>query len=397
MGEAIKGYAEGYYGRLLSWPERLRILDALHTHEFNTYYYAPKEDINHRYQWRAPYSYHWRENFREFCKAASSRQIQVIAGVAPGLDFDFSHLPNGPDFHDLVEKSVQLLDDGASAVSLLMDDIDADFAKRSGAFASEGVAHAALANALAEALADPLTLTQGTTHNQPSSERCDDGDAPSSVWVTPRIYADELAAEAPEYLPDFTATLQAQHFILYCGSDVVAKQLVDEQPLLGNLSPTHRMIVWDNLYANDYCPRRLFVGPWEGRKQAVDILLNPTGHVNTDCLLIDLMAMGCVDDSFDGWWQVMRQHGVPESFVHIAPYLCHPVCNDSANENWVAPTPDTFNAIEDGLWRWKTPLSREWYPYLFGLKHDLLAAERQLPAMRIKKTQTQPLARRLLE
>jgi hyaluronoglucosaminidase len=54
-----------------------------------------------------------------------------------------------------------------------------------------------------------------------------------------------------------------------------------------------------------------------------------------------------------------------------------------------------FDAIETLLWRWKTPLAREWYPFLFGLKHDLLIASGELPALRIAKTQTAPLRRRL--
>ena len=56
---------------------------------------------------------------------------------------------------------------GATGITLLMDDIDADFATRCGAFTSEGVAHATLANWLAAAV-----------------------DAP--VMLVPRIYADSM-------------------------------------------------------------------------------------------------------------------------------------------------------------------------------------------------------------
>jgi hyaluronoglucosaminidase len=54
-----------------------------------------------------------------------------------------------------------------------------------------------------------------------------------------------------------------------------------------------------------------------------------------------------------------------------------------------------LDAIETLLWRWKTPLAREWYPFLFGLKHDLQIASGALPALRIAKTQTTPLYRHL--
>ena len=44
------------------------------------------------------------------------------------------------------------------------------------------------------------------------------------------------------------------------------------------------------------------------------------------------------------------------------------------------------------LWKWKSPLSREWYPFLLGLKHDLQLYKRELTSDRITKTQTKPLA-----
>jgi len=39
------------------------------------------------------------------------------------------------------------------------------------------------------------------------------------------------------------------------------------------------------------------------------------------------------------------------------------------------------------LWRWKSPLAREWYPFLFGLKHDLQLATDMVTDNRLAKTQ----------
>ena len=47
--------------------------------------------------------------------------------------------------------------------------------------------------------------------------------------------------------------------------------------------------------------------------------------------------------------------------------------------------------IDNLLWRWKSPLSREWYPYLLNLKHDLQILNNELTFNRILKTQTNPL------
>ena len=43
------------------------------------------------------------------------------------------------------------------------------------------------------------------------------------------------------------------------------------------------------------------------------------------------------------------------------------------------------------------PLAREWYPYLFGLKGDLLIARGEMENKRIAKTQTNALASVLTE
>lgn len=369
----IQGYAEGYYGRLLSWDERLAVLNMLSAVGQNTYFYAPKEDVRHRWQWRTPYDGDWRAGFALFCQQAKSQSIAVVAGVAPGLDFDFTDLRGGADFNLLLGKCRQLLSDGADHVSLLMDDIDADFHRRNAGIKSEGLAHARLANSLSDALAKPL-------------------------WVTPRIYANELATDTPEYLPNFLGVLHLDHKLLYCGSDVVAREASIESLAEVTSLTEHEQILWDNLYANDYCPRRLFIGPWVGRESSSSVLLNPTGHVHTDCLLLDVMA-SCkgVSEPLTIWKNVLRRHGVPESFFSIAEFFWHPVFNDRQDQQELIVNADMLDAIEECLWRWKTPLSREWYPYIFGLKHDLAVYNNTLPGLRILKTQSRALAKRLLD
>ncbi|MFK7861437.1 MAG: beta-N-acetylglucosaminidase domain-containing protein [Granulosicoccus sp.] len=405
MNSPVTGYAEGFYGRLLSWADRRQIVDALQHLGLTTYYYAPKEDPCHRLHWRTPYHLQWREEFRRFCAYAHEGGVRVVAGVAPGLDFDFAELPDSQDFQSLVTKSMALLDDGADVISLLMDDIDADFEKRSGRFHAEGEAHAELANALGDALSGMMFNTDGA-------------DPPdTSIWVTPRIYADELIAEAENYLPTFVLTLKEHHRVLYCGSDVVAHTLDADafnalrtttaecsNPLL-----KHRVIIWDNLYANDYCPRRLFVGPWERRSAIRDVLLNPTGLVNTDCLLLELMAIEIQQESQPEserqspallWQAALGRHGIPDVFTLLAPYFYHPhfntvECDKQITTNCI-DNDEVRTAIEHCLWRWKTPLSREWYTFIFGLKHDLLTHAGQHSTERILKTQSRPLARMLL-
>ena len=59
----VKGYIEGYYGKLLTWNERIELLDVLYKNNMNFYFYCPKEDIKHRLKWKEKYSHNWLKNF----------------------------------------------------------------------------------------------------------------------------------------------------------------------------------------------------------------------------------------------------------------------------------------------------------------------------------------------
>ena len=82
----MRGYIEGYYGRILSWQDRHRIIDQLATLGMSSYLYAPKEDVSHRLRWRTAWDAEWCAAFADFCAYAATCNIQVLAGIAPGID-----------------------------------------------------------------------------------------------------------------------------------------------------------------------------------------------------------------------------------------------------------------------------------------------------------------------
>jgi len=266
------------------------------------------------------------------------------------------------------------LANGASMIALLMDDIAADFEARSGSFTNEGRAHAALANRLGLAI-------------------------DAAIIIVPRIYADSLItpddAQSITYLEQFASHLDSQHQVVYCGDDIVAPRPFGD--VGGHLDPAS-IIIWDNFYANDYCPRRLFLGPWRSTDMP-HIMLNPTGMIETDLLLLGLMA-GARDQAGRGseagkiyWRELMQKAAVPDAFFDIAAYFDAPY--GFAAEFSMPSVKTVLAALDILLWRWKSPLQREWYPHLMGLKQDILLANGELPLERIEKTQMAPLARRL--
>ena len=64
-------------------------------------FYAPKEDINHRLCWRKKYSKNWRLNFRKFTDICKKIKLTFIAGIAPGIDFNFKQL------HEKIEEFIK--------------------------------------------------------------------------------------------------------------------------------------------------------------------------------------------------------------------------------------------------------------------------------------------------
>ena len=365
----LRGYIEGYYGKLLDWDDRARIIEQIATLGMNAYFYAPKEDRCHRFDWRRPWDTDWIAAFSRFCEKAHRHNVCLLGGIAPGLDYD-AH-DDAAEFARLLTKAQQLRDSGAHAVVLMFDDIDEP---SDGGYGPDGLPDHALHADIASRLGARL-------------------DAP--VLITPRVYADEMSGDPAAHYRNLSAALPDNMPLFHCGSHIVA----GADPLATGTSLarehlTQRLILWDNIYCNDYCPRRLFVGRHTGRDGIADLMLNGTGMIETDLLLLSAMQAG---DDDAAWRMALAKAGVPDDFHALAPWFDLGVANDRAPSPPAAPEQAHFDAIETLLWRWKGPLAREWYPFLFGLKHDLLIETGQLPDLRVAKTQTPALARHLLQ
>ena len=369
----ITGYIEGYYGRLLSWESRKLIIKSLSKNKMNTYFYAPKEDVCHRMHWREKYGKKWRIHFRDFIKFSKKKDINVIAGIAPGLDFNFKELQNisinneNSDFGLLLKKAKLLLEDGASSIALMLDDIPNDFKKKFGINISEGTYHSILANKLSNKLGQ-------------------------NIFFVPRVYADELIKEDPFYLRDLSKTLNPKIKVLYCGKNVVAKTYKNYEKIKKTLS--NQIIIWDNFYANDYCPRRFFIGPTIGRENLKNILINPTGLIRTDLLILDIFGKSIIGKvSKNKWEHILFNHNVPKEFFKIKKYFLKPDFGLNPSTQLLNIKKEDIEIIDYLLWKWKGKLSREWYPFLFGLKHDLQINQKTLTSERRIKTQTIPLSK----
>ena len=100
-----------------------------------------------------------------------------------------------------------------------------------------------------------------------------------------------------------------------------------------------------------------------------------------------------IGDDVGKWRDLLGQH-LPSAFFTVAYYFDAPY--GFAPKFAVPSLEMALEAVDQLLWQWKSPLQREWYTVLMGLKQDLLIADQQMPDERIAKTQSAALSGALL-
>ena len=363
----VKGYIEGYYGNLLSWNDRREILDVLAKNNMNFYFYCPKEDINHRYKWRLEYKKKWLRDFENFIIYAGKKNIQVIVGLSPGLDFDFKSYSLGKkeDINLLIKKFEVFISYKAQHIAILFDDIPNNFRLRVKDKA-EGIVHAKIINDIESKLN-------------------------TSVFSVPRIYSDELFSENKNYLGDFFKTINKNVKIFYTGKYIVSKNFCSSQKVLLQKVKENKIVNWDNFYANDYCPNKLFIGPWKNQNLIEKSMINGTGMIETDKLILEIVNKTALKNDSLLWKNILLNNNIPTIFFKICHYFMSPSFSVEKRIKQIKHSAETYEALDFLLWCWKTKMSREWYPYLLRLKHDLQILDERLSFNRILKTQTNPI------
>jgi len=354
MSRFLSGYIEGYYGRLFTFEERIGIVRKLGEIGATHYLYAPKEDTLHRRDWRKPYPAGWRKEFKLFVLKARKSGVQVIPAMAPGLSYRYQ---SEKDFGSLLLKLKSFSDLGCKELALLMDDIPEQLPKEdAGAFNSLGEAHALLLVRLRKSLPG------------------------LKLWFCPTVYCDSFATMTSKgvrdnvYLRDLARGIPKDVEVMWTGPAIISKRLAPTDLREVNSVLSRKTILWDNLYANDYCPGKVFLGPFLDRPASVrsasaGLLLNPTGLYHTDLFLLDLLG-GFLrgQNPKTVWNKTVRDHKIPSGFLKIASLLASPF-------EFKIPSSKSVEGLRKALkpliWDWKSPLQREWYPYLYALDSEL--------------------------
>lgn len=242
------GVIEGFYGRPWNPSQRLRLLAKMQSWGLNTYFYAPKDDLKHRALWREPYAADELAPLREHLVACRGHGVELVYAIAPGLDIAFDR-----EVPVLAAKLAPLWEMGLRSFALLFDDIPdtmrpSDRA-RFGTFAGAQV-HAA-----------------NTLLAQLKSWGAD-----ASLWFCPTVYCGRFAGRpvsANPYLRELGAGLDPAIEVLWTGPQIISDEISVESIRELQVVLKRRPVIWDNLHANDYDLRRLYLGPLTGRSLAL--------------------------------------------------------------------------------------------------------------------------------
>ncbi|CAH8472151.1 unnamed protein product [Schistosoma rodhaini] len=273
--EFLTGVVEGFYGRPWTYPQRKELFRRMNQMGMNAYLYAPKDDIKHRQSWRDLYTQEEEQQLQFLITESTEAGVLFIFAISPGLDVTFSSAKEV----DILKKKVdQVSKLGCRAFALLFDDIEPRLcpADRE-VFNSSARAQVMFANEIYNHLG-----------------------CPDVFLFCPTEYSASLAVpniNKSEYLATVASCLAPGIAVIWTGPLVVSKRILTKE--LKELSTLlqHPIVLWDNLHANDYDQRRVFIGPYSGRPLALrrkgllrGVLTNPNCEFEANYVAFHTLA-----------------------------------------------------------------------------------------------------------
>ncbi|MBX3743909.1 MAG: GNAT family N-acetyltransferase [Verrucomicrobiae bacterium] len=282
----LSGVIEGFYGEPWSVEQRERLFRRMRAWGLNTYFYAPKDDLQHRALWREPYDTAGAARLGDVIRACQAQGLRFVYGLAPGLDIAYS---DPAEVRRLEARCGQLMDLGCRDFALLFDDIP------DGMSEADRRTHGTFARAQA---AVATRLWKHVT-----------GRAGGRFLFCPTPYCERMVRAGlggDQYLETLGTHLPGDIDVLWTGPEIVSREIT-----VASLEALARRIgrapmLWDNLHANDYDLRRLYLGPYSGRDPAVrgavsGVLSNPNCEFEANWVALRTLALWIEADPARGW------------------------------------------------------------------------------------------------
>lgn len=269
----VRGVVEGFYGAAYTQPEREGLLRFLGQLGYDTYYYGPKNDRQHRARWREPYGPRALEGFGRSVEAARAAGVEFVYTLSPGLDIRYS---SAEDFAAVREKFASLMALGVRSFGLFLDDINPTFkhAEDSERFPSFAVAQAELCNRVLGWL---------------RQRRAD-----AALVMCPTAY--HGAPPFGDYLHELGACLSPEVNVFYTGTEVCSPTITGREVEAFAQALRRRPLIWDNYPVNDGgMSSELHLEPIRGRgpelvASAKGFAVNPMNQVEASKVTLHTFA-----------------------------------------------------------------------------------------------------------
>jgi protein O-GlcNAcase/histone acetyltransferase len=243
------GVVEGFYGRPWSAGQRHILFGWLGEGGLTAYMYAPKDDAKHRAVWREPYEAAEAAELTALIRDCRQHGLRFVYALSPGLDIGFTRTS---DLEALRAKLEQVHGLGACDFAILFDDINPNLAEADRQrFGTAAAAQASWATrcSVGRAAGTPTPACS-------SAPRSTAGGLPRlrSRFALPPHLGEQLSPEV---------------HVLWTGPEIISEAIpvASIRELQGVLR--RKPMLWDNLHANDYDLRRLYLGPYAGRAGAL--------------------------------------------------------------------------------------------------------------------------------
>ncbi|XP_058119400.1 protein O-GlcNAcase [Anopheles ziemanni] len=268
----ICGVVEGFYGRPWTTEQRKDLFRKLKQWGMDSYIYAPKDDYKHRAYWRELYTVEEADHLTGLITAAHEQGINFYYALSPGLDITYS---SSKEVATLKRKLDQVSQFGCKAFALLFDDIEPEMSKPDKeVFQSFAYAQVSVTNEIYNHLNCPRFLFCPTQY--------------CSSRAVPTV-------KQSEYLNTLGSKLVKAIDVLWTGPKVISKLLTVE--CIEEITDVLKRppVIWDNLHANDYDQKRVFLGPYSGRSPELIPLLrgvvtNPNCEFHANAIAIQTLA-----------------------------------------------------------------------------------------------------------
>lgn len=249
--------------------------------------------------------------------AAKENGITFFYALSPGLDISYS---NPKELVCLKRKLEQVSQFGCNAFALLFDDIEPEISESDKeVFQSFASAQVSVSNEVYQSLGQPKFMFCPT-------EYCTSRAVPN--------------VQNSEYLNTIGTKLMPEIDIMWTGNKVISRTITVQS--IQELSEVLRRppVIWDNLHANDYDQKRIFLGPYSGRSTDLiphlrGVLTNPNCEYEPNFVAIHTLAQWskCSTDakcqlssvSADIKLEAENENGSMDDIpMHLSPNTYHP-------------------------------------------------------------------------